>query len=219
MAVSVRDRRMGGFSELGIGRAASFAGMLLLAIAIQSTLLAQATVLGVIPQLVLVVVVSLAFLDGERVGTVVGFFGGLLIDALLPGAIMGLTALIFTLIGYGVGLLRYMAPPDSVWTHVLTVAGASTKTLGMDRLRLRLLVFGVLLITIFVALFSRLWFLQVLAGDEYQALARENRVRRVDSEPPRGRILDRNGIVLVDNRATLSITLSLIHISEPTRLR
>ncbi len=125
MAVSVKDRRMGGFSELGIGRAASFAGMLLLAIAIQSTLLAQATVLGVIPQLVLVVVVSLAFLDGERVGTVVGFFGGLLIDSLLPGAIMGLTALIFTLIGYGVGLLRYMAPPDSVWTPVLTVAGAS----------------------------------------------------------------------------------------------
>jgi penicillin-binding protein 2 len=68
-------------------------------------------------------------------------------------------------------------------------------------------VFSVLLITIFVALFSRLWFLQVLAGDEYQALARENRVRRVESEPPRGRILDRNGNVLVDNRATLSITI------------
>jgi rod shape-determining protein MreD len=116
---------MSGFSELGIGRAASFAGMLLLAVAIQSTLLAQATVLGVIPQLVLVLVVSLAFLDGERVGTVVGFFGGLLIDTLLPGAVMGLTALIFTLIGYGVGLLRYMTPPDSVWTPVLTVAGAS----------------------------------------------------------------------------------------------
>ena len=93
-------------------------------------------------------------------------------------------------------------------------AAASTKTLGMDRLRLRLLVFGVLLITIFVALFSRLWFLQVLAGDEYQTLARENRVRRVDSEPPRGRILDRNGIVLVDNRATLSITIDRQIISE-----
>lgn len=86
-------------------------------------------------------------------------------------------------------------------------AAASTKTLGMDRLRLRLLVFGVLLITVFVALFSRLWFLQVLAGDQYQALARENRVRRVDSEPPRGRILDRNGVVLVDNRATTSLTV------------
>ncbi|MGH2751643.1 MAG: rod shape-determining protein MreD [Actinomycetota bacterium] len=124
--MSARNSRgLGGWSELGVGRAAAFAGMLLLAVAVQSTLLAQATVLGVIPQLALVLVVSLAFLDGERVGTVVGFFGGLLIDTLLPGAIMGLTALIFTLIGYAVGLLRYMAPPDSVWTPVLTVAGAS----------------------------------------------------------------------------------------------
>jgi len=86
-------------------------------------------------------------------------------------------------------------------------AAASAKTFGLDRLRLRLLIFSVLLVTIFVALFSRLWFLQVLAGDEYQALARENRVRRVESEPPRGRILDRNGNVLVDNRPTLSITI------------
>ena len=126
MAVSAKDARgLGGLSELGLGRAAAFAGMLLLAVAVQSTLLAQATILGVIPQLVLVLVVSLAFLDGERVGTVMGFFGGLLIDMLLPGVIVGLTALIFTLIGYGVGMIRYMAPLDSVWTPVLTVAGGS----------------------------------------------------------------------------------------------
>ena len=93
-------------------------------------------------------------------------------------------------------------------------AAASVKTFGLDRLRLRLVVFSVLLVTIFVALFSRLWFLQVLAGDEYQALARENRVRRVESEPPRGRILDRNGNVLVDNRATLSITIDRQLIDE-----
>jgi penicillin-binding protein 2 len=86
--------------------------------------------------------------------------------------------------------------------------------MGFDRLRVRLVVFSVLLVTIFVALFSRLWFLQVLAGDEYQALARENRVRRVESEPPRGRILDRNGNVLVDNRPTLSITIDRQLIDE-----
>lgn len=126
MAVSAKDARwLSGLSELGLGRMSAFAGMLLLALAVQSTLLAQATILGVIPQLVLVLVVALAFLDGERVGTLMGFFGGLLIDLLLPGAVVGLTALIFTLIGYGVGLIRYMAPSDSVWTPVLTVAGAS----------------------------------------------------------------------------------------------
>ena len=91
---------------------------------------------------------------------------------------------------------------------------APPKTLGLDRLRLRLLVFAVLLITVFVALFSRLWFLQVLAADEYQVLARENRVRRVDSEPPRGRILDRNGVLLVDNRPTRSVTIDRQIITE-----
>jgi penicillin-binding protein 2 len=95
-----------------------------------------------------------------------------------------------------------------------SAATASAKTLGFDRLRVRLVVFSVILVTIFVALFSRLWFLQVLAGDEYQALARENRVRRVESEPPRGRILDRNGNVLVDNRPTLSITIDRQLIDE-----
>lgn len=93
-------------------------------------------------------------------------------------------------------------------------AAASAKTFGFDRLRVRLVVFSVLLVTIFVALFSRLWFLQVLAGDEYQALARENRVRRVDSEPPRGRIFDRNGVLLVDNRPSLSITIDRQLIDE-----
>lgn len=116
---------LGGLSELGVGRALAFVVMLLVALALQSTVLAQATILGVIPQLVLVVVVTLAFLDGERVGTVTGFFAGLLIDLMVPHAIVGLTALLYTLIGYGVGLVRYMAPPDSVWTPVLTVAGAS----------------------------------------------------------------------------------------------
>ena len=124
MAVSVKQPS-GSLSELGLGRIAAYAAMLIVALALQSTLLAQATILGVIPQLVLVLVVVLAFLDGERVGTVVGFFGGLLIDLLLPQAIVGLTALLFTLIGYGVGLIRYAAPPESVWTPVFTVAGAS----------------------------------------------------------------------------------------------
>ncbi|MGH2736817.1 MAG: penicillin-binding transpeptidase domain-containing protein, partial [Actinomycetota bacterium] len=80
-------------------------------------------------------------------------------------------------------------------------------SLGLDRIKIRLAVFMLILVAAFVAMFSRLWFLQVLAADEYQVLARENRVRRVDSEPPRGRILDRNGVVLVDNRPSLSVTV------------
>jgi penicillin-binding protein 2 len=95
-----------------------------------------------------------------------------------------------------------------------SVATASPKTMGLDRLRVRLLVFGLILMTVFVALFSRLWFLQVLAADEYNTLARENRVRRLDSEPPRGRILDRNGVVIVDNRPSRSITIDRQIVTE-----
>ena len=99
--------------------------MLLVALALQSSLLVQFTVLGVVPQLVFVVVVSLAFLDGESVGVTTGFFGGLLIDLLLPQAVVGLGALVYTVAGYAVGRIRQLSPSDSVWAPVFTVATAS----------------------------------------------------------------------------------------------
>jgi penicillin-binding protein 2 len=90
---------------------------------------------------------------------------------------------------------------------------------GIDRVTLRLGVLAVLIIGAFVALYSRLWFLQVLASEDYQQLARENRVRLVYSEPPRGRILDRNGVVLVDNRQSLALTVDRQVIDEPHEQR
>jgi len=53
----------------------------------------------------------------------------------------------------------------------------------------------------------RLWFLQVLATEQYERLAQENRVRIVESEPARGRMLDRNGRVIVDNKYSLAVTV------------
>ena len=52
----------------------------------------------------------------------------------------------------------------------------------------------------FAIIFFRLWFLQVLSGDKYLAQARDNRVRDITIQAPRGDIVDRNGTVLVDNR-------------------
>ncbi len=126
MAMTANEARSPGLlSDLGLGRGVAMAALVLVAVALQSTLLARVTLLGVIPQLVLVVVVCLAFLDGERVGVVVGFAGGLLQDLLLPQSIIGLTALVYTLIGYGVGSLRHFAPSESVWSPVFAVAIAS----------------------------------------------------------------------------------------------
>jgi rod shape-determining protein MreD len=111
----------------GMNRVASIAALLIVALALQTTVLTRATLLGVIPGLVLVVVVSLAFIDGERVGTAAGFFGGLLLDLRLedPSAIMALTALIYTLIGYIVGSAQKYSTSESVWMPVIVVAIAS----------------------------------------------------------------------------------------------
>jgi penicillin-binding protein 2 len=49
---------------------------------------------------------------------------------------------------------------------------------------LRLTFLAVIVIALFVALFARLWFLQVLAGDRYVELADSNRLRTVVVEAP-----------------------------------
>ncbi|MEX1176926.1 MAG: penicillin-binding protein 2 [Nitriliruptor sp.] len=71
---------------------------------------------------------------------------------------------------------------------------------------LRLTVLTVVIVGLFLALFSRLWFLQILAGDRYSLAAEQNRVRTVVTEAPRGRILDAAGQELVGNRPALTIS-------------
>jgi penicillin-binding protein 2 len=73
--------------------------------------------------------------------------------------------------------------------------------------RLRLSVLGLVVFGLFSALFARLWYLQVLNTDEYQVAAESNTIRTVPLDAPRGRILDRDGRVLVDNRISVQVTL------------
>jgi penicillin-binding protein 2 len=65
---------------------------------------------------------------------------------------------------------------------------------------LRVAVLGGIALTLFAIIFFRLWFLQVLSGDQYVVQARENRTREIRIPAPRGEIVDRSGRVLVDNR-------------------
>jgi len=81
-------------------------------------------------------------------------------------------------------------------------------------LRPRLTLLGVIAAALFLALLSRLWFLQVLAAERYGDLAEVNRVRQVVVEAPRGRILDKQGRVLVRNRASWAITVKLSELTD-----
>ena len=74
-----------------------------------------------------------------------------------------------------------------------------------DSSRLRLAVLGMVVMSLFCALLARLWYLQILASPTYKVEAQHNSVAVVYTEAPRGRILDRNGKVLADNRVVLAL--------------
>jgi penicillin-binding protein 2 len=61
----------------------------------------------------------------------------------------------------------------------------------------------VLLGACFAVLVLRLWSLQVVHAERYRELALHNRVRDVKVRPARGRVFDRNGRPLADNRPRL----------------
>jgi len=76
------------------------------------------------------------------------------------------------------------------------------------RTGLRLKVFAGLIAFMFAALTTRLWFLQVLASDQFRSVANQNAVRLMDIPAPRGRILDDKGSLLVQNRMSLVVTVN-----------
>ncbi len=82
-----------------------------------------------------------------------------------------------------------------------------------DSNQVRLSAIGIVAISLFLALFMRLWFLQGIDRQEFEATSVSNRLRYLHDEAPRGRILDRNGKVLVDNRTSIVVSLD----REPLR--
>ncbi|MGH9224855.1 MAG: penicillin-binding protein 2 [Acidimicrobiales bacterium] len=76
-----------------------------------------------------------------------------------------------------------------------------------DSSRLRLAILGVVVISLFATMLARLWYLQVLVAPELKVEAQANSVRLVYTEAPRGRILDRDGDVLVDNRIVPTVVV------------
>jgi penicillin-binding protein 2 len=79
--------------------------------------------------------------------------------------------------------------------------------------------FITVLFVIFVVLFGRLWQLQVLEYSTYSALSKENTTRTIPVLAPRGIIYDRNGKVIVENRAIFSVYLFPSSIDDEDELK
>ena len=103
--------------------------ILLATAAILAAVLIQVTVLnnvpfpgGAGPDLVLVAVVAMALAAGPRDGAIIGFAAGLALDIAPPASgLLGQSALVFCLVGYGCGRLR-LALERSAWLPLAGVA-------------------------------------------------------------------------------------------------
>jgi penicillin-binding protein 2 len=78
-----------------------------------------------------------------------------------------------------------------------------------ERLRRTFARTAIILLCLFGVLFLRLWFLQLVQGEEMQQRSEHNRIRLQDLPPWRGMILDRQGHVLVANRPSYELVVVL----------
>ena len=90
------------------------------AVLFQTTVFARLKLFGVAPDLVVVLVICFALLEGPTSGAVVGFSSGLLKDLLLS-APKGLTGLSYLIVGYVVGSVHPYVESTSVFVPITGV--------------------------------------------------------------------------------------------------
>jgi rod shape-determining protein MreD len=95
--------------------------LLFVVVVIQLSILAQITILGGHPNLLLVTLVCVALLRGAVFGAVAGFSAGLLADTGVFGT-LGFTALLLTLAGYWTGRYGETTGRDRAHAPMLSIA-------------------------------------------------------------------------------------------------
>jgi rod shape-determining protein MreD len=102
-----------------------WAAVIITALLLQSTIFSQIKLGGAKPELMYVVTVALALLEGPATGALTGFAAGMAQDFLLHQP-KGLTALTLTLLGYVVGMLRqYILSPSPLMPVILVAASTA----------------------------------------------------------------------------------------------
>lgn len=80
--------------------------------------------------------------------------------------------------------------------------------------KIRITVLLTAIASMLVALVLRLYYLQVLSAESYAEAAESNSVRFIPVEPSRGRVLDRNGQPLIDNRPSNVVSIRREDLSD-----
>ena len=274
---------------------ARVAALAVVVVFLQIGVVSEVRVFGGVVDLSPLVVAFIGLLCGSTIGARAGFAIGLLVDLTLVQT-LGLTSLIFTVIGYGAGRLRELRDPQATLTPLLVGAAAAGDLAGRllargvharrrragqlraaapdragvivvdaivalpvwalvrrclepslpddprrrrrrayttgglsplsqimssferarppepripvsSQLGVRIAVLGGFALIMFGIIFFRLWYLQVLTGEQYVQQAAANATREVPIAAPRGQILGRNGEVLVTSHVTNAVQI------------
>jgi rod shape-determining protein MreD len=95
---------------------------------VQVGVISEVPVFGVTIDISPLVVAFVGLLCGSTLGAVTGFAVGLLVDLMLVQT-LGVTSLVFTVIGYWAGRLRELRDPQAALTPLLVGASAATVAL------------------------------------------------------------------------------------------
>ncbi len=106
------------------GVAIRWAGLVTAAFVIQVAFLNQISILGVHPELMLLVAIGAGLVVGPHRGAGIGFAAGLLVDLTLHGN-LGVSAFCYTLVGFLVGMTKEAILGISKPLSVLIVAASS----------------------------------------------------------------------------------------------
>lgn len=105
------------------------------------------------------------------------------------------------------------------WSDAILPADAAAATAESETNRRPLIIFGGIIAVALVALVGRLFFLQIVSGNQNLALANGNRIRETVERAPRGMIYDRNMTVLVQNQASYDVTVIPQELARDTSKR
>jgi rod shape-determining protein MreD len=119
-----------------VRRVLALAAVLVVAVVVQSTVLAELRLAGVRPDLLILAVVAVAMATDATTGAVFGFVTGLVADLLfdLP---VGVSALVDTAVGFAVGTVRVYVTSHRPLVHLVLAGAASLASVWCSGLLLR----------------------------------------------------------------------------------
>jgi rod shape-determining protein MreD len=119
-----------------VRRALALAAIIVAAVVVESTLLAHLQLAGTRPDLLVLAVIAVAMAGGPVTGATFGFAAGLVSDLAFASPV-GVSALVYTAIGFALGTARVYVTSSHTWVHLLIAAAASLASVWLSGVVLR----------------------------------------------------------------------------------